>query len=111
MQHFSTFSFKLEIEAFDNNFASWDASLSAKDNIAKKKMMWGYMPGIATSAGSNYSNHLSGVPEKNMNRVVDAIDFVMKHCSKSSDASKLDITKDWETAYDMRPWCAFPERK
>ena len=85
--------------------------LPPKENIAKSKVMWGYMPGIATKPGVDYSDHITAVPEENKARVIEAIEFVHKHCSKLSDKSNLDVPKDWETAYDMRPWCAFPERK
>ena len=42
-------------------------------------------------------------------RMLDAIKFIHKQCSTESD--KVDIPDEWQTAYDMRPWTAFPERK
>ena len=73
---------------------------------------WGYMPGITPKSRSDYSDLLSEVPERNKEKVMEAIDFVFKYCSKlSNDSSNADIPKEWETAYDMRPWCAFPERR
>ena len=68
------------------------------------------MPGIATKDGVDYSDLLSDVPDKNKAKVLEAIDFVHKMCSSSS-TSCPDVPKEWETAYDMRPWCAFPERR
>jgi hypothetical protein len=72
------------------------------------KIGWGYMPGITPK--SDYINLLSEVPEKNKERVIEAIEFVFKICSKQSKTCE-EIPKEWETAYDMRPWCAFPERR
>jgi hypothetical protein len=95
---------------FDDNSAKWDSKLSAAENITPMKMMWGYMPGITPKDRSEYSDLLSQVPEKNKEKVMKAIEFVNKFCSKTSDKSSLDVPKEWETAYDMRPWCAFPER-
>lgn len=65
------------------------------------------MPGIVP--GKDYIDLLTKVPQKNKERVIEAIDFVTKMCAKSSDACP-DIPEEWETAYDMRPWTAFPER-
>lgn len=97
---------------FDNNLEKWDFKLPPSENIAPFKVMWGYMPGIATEAGKDYSELLLQVPEKNKARVAEAIDFVHKYCSKKAkdESSSLNIPEEWETAYDMRPWCAFPER-
>mmetsp|Transcript_1704 Transcript_1704/g.2432 ORF Transcript_1704/g.2432 Transcript_1704/m.2432 type:complete len:666 (+) Transcript_1704:12-2009(+) len=96
---------------FDDNLAKWDFKRSVAENTAPFKMMWGYMPGIATETGKDYSELLLEVPDKNKARVAEAIEFARKYCSKKAkDDSCLDIPKEWETAYDMRPWTAFPER-
>ena len=80
------------------------------ENIKNKgKISWGYMPGITADPSKDYSVLLSKVPDENRKRVTEAIEFVYKYCSKASDVCP-DIPKDWETAYDMRPWRAFPER-
>jgi hypothetical protein len=50
------------------------------------------------------------VPEGNKEKVMEAIKFLHKCCS-STVADKGDIPDEWQTAYDMRPWTAFPERK
>lgn len=67
------------------------------------------MPGITPDLGMDYSVHLSNVPEENRNKVIEAIEFVFKACSKASNTCP-DMPKEWDTAYDMRPWRAFPER-
>ena len=68
------------------------------------------MPGITPKPGTDYSDMLSEVPEKNKDKVLEALDFTFKFCSNLSGACP-DIPREWETAFDMRPWCAFPERK
>jgi len=97
---------------FDGNVKNWNFDIPTKENIAKKgKIGWGYMPGIATESGKDYSELLVNVPNENKERVKEAIEFVYKFCSSSYNGPKLVIPEEWETAYDMRPWCAFPERK
>ncbi len=90
---------------------NWNFDLSPKENIVKVRGGWGYMPGIVPSAKTaDFSKLLSEVPNKNKERVLEAIDFVHKYCSKSPGNICPDVPKEWETAYDMRPWTAFPER-
>jgi hypothetical protein len=67
------------------------------------------MPGITPAVDLDYTELLSKVPEINKEKVLEAIEFVYKFCSKSSEAC-MDVPDEWQTAYDMRPWCAFPER-
>lgn len=66
------------------------------------------MPGITPD--KDYIDLLDEVPDENKEKVIGAIDFVFNLCSSSSDTCD-EIPKEWETAYDMRPWTAFPERK
>jgi hypothetical protein len=68
------------------------------------------MPGVAWEEGKDYSDALANVPEGNKEKVMEAIKFLHKCCS-STVADKGDIPDEWQTAYDMRPWTAFPERK
>lgn len=97
-------------ETFDKNRKGWDFNKSVEENIKKTgKVMWGYMPGITPDPGMDYSVLLSKVPEENRERLIEAIEFVYKTCSKTSNACP-EIPEEWETAYDMRPWRAFPER-
>lgn len=89
----------------------WNFDISTKENIAKIKGGWGYMPGIVPRADKvDFSDLVSKVSEKNKEKVLEAIDFVQTFCSSSPDNTCPDIPKEWETAYDMRPWTAFPER-
>lgn len=94
----------------DQNRKKWNSNLSPKENIATMRSGWGYTPGITPEVDLDYTSLLSKVPEKNRERVLEAIEFAYKYCSKLSDAC-VDVPDEWETAYDMRPWCAFPERR
>ena len=96
---------------FDKNFNSWDFKLSNKENVKKGLIPWGYCPGIATpnDIGVDYAALLFDVPDEQKAKVLDAIDFTYSYCSKKSTAN-LPIPEEWECAYDMRPWTAFPER-
>ena len=98
------------IGTFDGNFKGWNFGISTKENVLKKGNGWGYMPGITPMPDVNLSDLLSKVPDKNREKVVKAIDFVFRACSKFSSDSAV-IPEEWKTAYDMRPWCAFPERR
>lgn len=94
---------------FDDNLKSWDFNLSNAENIGKKKIGWGYVPGIAIEDGKDYSEFLSKVPESNRTKVLDAITFVHRHCSKTI-TEKPDTNEEYECAYDMRPWTEFPKQ-
>ena len=98
---------------FDKNYKSWDFELSTKENIKKLWIPWGYCPGLATPGDGkvDYATLLPDVPEERKARVLDAISFVYSYCSKdSATAKELTVPEEWECAYDMRPWTAFPER-
>ena len=97
--------------AFDSSYKGWDFKKSNNENVMKSRRGWGYVPGIATppDTGVDYGSMLPDVPESQKAKVLEALDFVFSYCSKSSKAD-VDIPEGWETAYDMRPWTAFPER-
>lgn len=70
------------------------------------------MPGLATEYGKDYSQFLSKVPEDNKEKVLQAIDFVRRVCSKNKVEDNIpSIQPEWETSYDMRPWTAYPDQK
>jgi len=94
---------------FDGNTKAFDPKLSNEENIKNRYRMYGYMPGVAYDEGTDYSEALAKVPESNKEKVLEAIRFIHKQCSTETD--KVDIPDEWQTAYDMRPWTAFPERK
>ena len=98
---------------FDGNLKNWNWDETVQENIGKNIRRWGYMPGIALEVGKDYSKYLKDVPEKNKKRVVEALWFVHKYCSSSlaAERASLDVPDEWKTAYDARPWVAYPERK
>jgi hypothetical protein len=70
------------------------------------------MPGIATDANTDYETLLSKVPKENREKVIYALDFVRGLCSKNvSDPNIPSMDPDWETSWDMRPWCCYPDQK
>ena len=68
------------------------------------------MPGVAYDEGKDYSEVLKDVPDQNKEKVLEAMKFVHKFCSNTV-TEKGEIPDEWMTAFDMRPWTAFPERK
>ena len=89
-----------------NNLKSWDTNKAWKENVfANPGFNW--MPGCGYDPTADYSEELKDVPEKNLARVKEAMEFVRKWCVSDS---KEDVPLEWQTAYDMRPWTAFPER-
>ena len=96
--------------SFDGNSKNWDSKLSNEENIKKSKIMWGYMPGVAYDEDMDLSTVLADVPSCNRQKVEEAIKFLHDVCSQNSKYEGKS-PDEWETSYDMRPWCAFPERK
>ena len=96
------------------NSEKWDVNKSWKDNVfANPAFNW--MPGCAYNDEHDYSSELSQVPEENRARVLDAMKFVNEWCTNEkkegeSGEEKKKVPLEWQTAYDMRPWTAFPER-
>lgn len=97
-------------ETFDDNLKKWDFQKPVHENIDKIRVGWGYMPGIAYEPNKDYTEYFKEVPDKNKDKVLEAIKFVWKYCSKSSDKSSLVVPVEWTTAHDMRPWVEFPKQ-
>lgn len=90
------------------NSRRWDKNKSWKENIfANPGFDW--MPGCGFDPSADYSKELKDVPEKNLPRVLEAMRFVNDWCT-SAHGNKV-VPLEWQTAYDMRPWTAFPERR
>lgn len=111
---------------FVNNAGKWDSDKTLKEN-ASKIPGFDWMPGCAYDPSYDYSSELKDVPDKNKARVLEAMKFVHEWCcpvnSKSmtleaaaeekkeeEDGEKKVVPLEWQAAYDMRPWTAFPER-
>jgi len=101
------------------NLAKWDYTKSKDENIASIGPGWGWMPGTAFDPARDYSEDLQSVPAHNVQAVQEAMTFVHKWCQKKEkksnegeeqDEEEKEVPIDWRTAYDMRPWTAFPER-
>jgi len=94
---------------FDGNLKKWDWEKPVSENI-QGIGSWKYMPGLALEPGKDYLKYLENVPDDRKEKVLEALQFAHKFCSTTSDKSSFEVPKEWETAYDMRPWTAFPER-
>ena len=72
--------------------------------------MWPWVPGCAYDAEKvdDYMADLKDALSGNKKEVFEALEMVYKYCGKSEVCEYVPF--DWETAYDMRPWTAFPER-
>lgn len=110
-----------------SNSGKWDPEKTWKENVfANPAFNW--MPGCGYDPTYDYSSELKNVPEENKARVLEAMRFVHEWCCpKNSKLMALEagadekkeedgetnnqvIPLEWQAAYDMRPWTAFPER-
>jgi predicted aldo/keto reductase-like oxidoreductase len=116
---FGMFDFgKARFASFEGNGKKWDDSLSPQENIDKMGFAWGFVPGLPLKPDTNYDDDLVNVPEENKERVKEAEAFVYKWChteeKEKGDGDKepdsVVIPKEWETAYDMRPWPDYPDQ-
>jgi len=95
----------------ENSLKVWDYQKTYHENIKSMSPMWPWVPGCAYDAEKvdDYMDDLKKVlPTGNKKKVLEALEMVHKYCGKSEMCE--DVPFDWETAYDMRPWTAFPER-
>lgn len=90
----------------------WDDTKSKEENVAQYGGVFGWVPGCGYSASQDYTADLEKCPPENQKQIKEAIEFVHKWCRpvKEGEGEKLEVPFEWETAYDMRPWTAFPER-
>ena len=105
----------------ENHLKKWDINKSKEENLKAMGAGFGWMPGTAIDMETlDYTDDLANCPEENKERLLDALRFVHKWASSSKKKNELEdegekeeeesIPLEWETAYDMRPWTAFPER-
>ncbi|KAL7531680.1 hypothetical protein ACHAXR_004172, partial [Thalassiosira sp. AJA248-18] len=106
------------------NSKKWNTEKTWKENVFAGGFHW--MPGCGYDPAYDYSSDLKYVPEKNKARVLEAMKFVHEWCcpensksmaleagadeKKEEDGEKKVVPLEWQAAYDMRPWTAFPER-
>lgn len=95
-----------------NNLKKWDATnLDMEENIdTVGRIGWGWTPGCGVSPGENYESDLADLSEKQRERVREAEEFVRVWCDRENQDER-EVPREWKTAYDMRPWIAYPERK
>ena len=93
--------------------AKWDDSKPKDENVAQYGGVWHWVPGSGVSSDHDYTEDFANCPEENRQQLKEAVAFVHKWCrpvQKDEEGEKLNVPYEWETAYDMRPWTAFPER-
>ncbi len=104
------------------NSKHWDHNKSWKENVTSNPG-FNWMPGCAYDPAFDYSSELKNVPEENVQSVLKAMKFVHEWCSQHGSGVVMEARADekkecdakiipleWQCAYDMRPWTAFPER-
>mmetsp|Transcript_18676 Transcript_18676/g.37087 ORF Transcript_18676/g.37087 Transcript_18676/m.37087 type:complete len:640 (-) Transcript_18676:54-1973(-) len=104
------------------NAQRWDHNKSWKENVTSNPG-FNWMPGCAYDPSFDYSSELKNVPEKNVQLVLKAMQFVHEWCAQDGSDVVMEagadekkecdakiIPLEWQCAYDMRPWTAFPER-
>jgi len=99
---------KERYSTFVHNRKELDFNLSTKANIVKRKIDWGYVPGISIDPLEEYQEYMEKVPERNKILIKKSLNFVHKYCSENS--VNEDVPDEWKTLYDLRPWIEFPEQ-
>ena len=112
MHQFATDRYRMLLK----NLQNYDASLPNDEAIDKiDRNGWGFTPGLPPDPEKDYfGDDLAGVPEKNRARVKDVYAFVKKWCTpdefREKEEEKPVPPKDWETAFDVKPWKDFPDQ-
>jgi predicted aldo/keto reductase-like oxidoreductase len=95
----------------ENCLKNWSAEKTKEDNLQKMGAGFGWTPGVAVTSSLDYTPDFADCPEENRERLMEAIQFVHEWASKKEEGEEQKtIPMEWEAAYDMRPWIAFPER-
>ena len=101
------------------NGASYDPALPNEEAIDKiGRIGWGFCPGLAPDPEKDYFvDELAGVPEQNRARVKEAFALLKKWCTPDApnktgapDVTVEELPKEWQTAFDLKPWKDFPDR-
>merc|ERR1712176_618527 len=89
----------------------WSADRTREENLKKLGGGFGWMPGVAVSKSLDYTPDFANCPEENKERLMEAVHFVHEWASKPvKGQTPKKVPDEWEAAFDMRPWTAFPER-
>jgi hypothetical protein len=94
----------------ESNLKKWCVENSREDHF---KSIFGWTPGCAIDSSLDYTDDFAECPEENKDRLMEAIQFTHYWASedkKTDEKTRKRIPLEWEVAYDMRPWTAFPER-
>jgi len=86
----------------------WSSEKTKEENMKKMGPGFAWMPGTAIDTTLDYTQDFVNCPEENKDTLLKAIQFVHEWASKKENNKIIPL--EWETAYDMRPWTAFPER-
>eukprot|EP00550_Attheya_septentrionalis_P007356 CAMPEP_0198295124 /NCGR_PEP_ID=MMETSP1449-20131203/25970_1 /TAXON_ID=420275 /ORGANISM="Attheya septentrionalis, Strain CCMP2084" /LENGTH=586 /DNA_ID=CAMNT_0043995319 /DNA_START=182 /DNA_END=1942 /DNA_ORIENTATION=- len=98
---------------WESFLSKWDDTKTKEENIKAMGPGWSWMAGCGVDPTTDYSVDLVNCPEENRERLKEALLFTYQMCSKAASDSANPSTilpTEYETAYDMRPWTAFPER-
>lgn len=122
MHQFAKDRYKMLVQ----NFKKYDPTLPREEAIDKiDRGGWGFCPGLPPDPEQDYFvDDLAGVPEKNRARVKAAYALVKKWCTpeepkpeenkdnagEEKKEDNADPPKEWQTAFDLRPWKDFPDR-
>lgn len=98
----------------------WDFDKTFEENV--QNMGWSWTPGCAPKIGMDYKDCFENCPEDNKEKLVKALEYLHRVCTKNKQTREVDDEKKieedqenekhgYEDAYDLRPWTAFPERK
>ena len=95
----------------ENNLKKWSAEKTKDENMKSMGAGFGWTPGTAIDPKLDYTQDFANCPEQNKERLMEAIQFIPEWASKKKEGEdKKTVPMEWEVAYDMRPWAAFPER-
>ena len=115
IQAFGLLDFAKErYSAIEPRTEMWDDTKARDENVVQYGPVWHWMPGCGYSPDRDYTEDFANCPAENQQQLREAIAFVHKWCrpvkKDENDSEKLDVPYEWEAAFDMRPWTAFPER-
>jgi len=107
-------------QAMVNNSKKWDNSKDFESNLKTVGAGWQWTPGCAYDENLDYTDDLTDVPPEHRDLVIQSMKFVhgiygeskAKTYTEEHDQEEKTgaLPFELETAYDMRPWTAFPER-